>query len=174
MPSRQASDRFRTTLLKILTNLLPRLQAVDLSHARYEWSGLDHFRWKYPGLEKIPWTDAPRVCLGLSGLTLLKLRLKELYLDNQAFHIWDSAMFSEDLSDDCIFFNCNHARFERVSLKNAQFYRLGVRLHEKHPLPQSALIKFVRCTPTLRWFRSDLTPENVVLLQAERPEITFE
>jgi hypothetical protein len=34
--------------------------------------------------------------------------------------------------------------------------------------------KFVRCTPTLRWFRSDLTPENVVLLQAERPEITFE
>jgi len=96
VPSRQASDRFRTTLLKILTNLLPRLQAVDLSHARYEWSGLDHFRWKYPGLEKIPWTDAPRVCLGLSGLTLLKLRLKELYLDNQAFHILNFAMFSED------------------------------------------------------------------------------
>jgi hypothetical protein len=31
----------------------------------------------------------------------------------------------------------------------------------------------VRRTLTLRWFRSDLTAENVALLQRERPEVTF-
>jgi hypothetical protein len=33
---------------------------------------------------------------------------------------------------------------------------------------QRVLIKLVRTTPSLRWFRSDLTPENVAMLQEER------
>jgi hypothetical protein len=40
-------------------------------------------------------------------------------------------------------------------------------------MPQRALIKFARRTPTLKWFKSDLTPENVALLRAERPDVTF-
>jgi hypothetical protein len=35
------------------------------------------------------------------------------------------------------------------------------------------LIRFVRNAPNLRWFRSDLTPENVAMLKAERPDVTF-
>jgi hypothetical protein len=40
---------------------------------------------------------------------------------------------------------------------------------------QELLIKMVRrlIAPTLRWLRSDLTQENIVLLQQERPGITF-
>ena len=40
-------------------------------------------------------------------------------------------------------------------------------------LPQEVIVKMVRNRPQLRWLRSDLTPENVAMLQQERPEITF-
>jgi len=40
-------------------------------------------------------------------------------------------------------------------------------------IPQDMLMKMVRHHPTLRWLRSDLTPENVAILQQERPDITF-
>jgi hypothetical protein len=58
---------------------------------------------------------------------------------------------------------------ERVSLRNAKVDFDGL----NQILPQYGLLKFVRNTPTLRWFRSDLSPENVAILQAERPEVTF-
>ena len=41
------------------------------------------------------------------------------------------------------------------------------------PVRQEMLIKMVRLHPTLRWLRSDLTKENIAMLQQERPEITF-
>jgi len=40
------------------------------------------------------------------------------------------------------------------------------------PIPQAALVKFVRTAPeSLKWFRSDLSPENMEMLRAERPGI---
>lgn len=44
---------------------------------------------------------------------------------------------------------------------------------ERVDFPQWALMRFVRRTPTLKWFRSDLTRENIELLQYERPDIEF-
>jgi hypothetical protein len=34
-------------------------------------------------------------------------------------------------------------------------------------------IGFVRRTPNLKWLRSDLTPEGFVMLQQDRPDVTF-
>merc|ERR1712238_451069 len=34
-------------------------------------------------------------------------------------------------------------------------------------------IKFVRHAPSLKWFRSDLSQENVDMLQTERPNVEF-
>ena len=34
-------------------------------------------------------------------------------------------------------------------------------------------MKMVRLHPTLKWLRSDLTAENVAILQQERPDVTF-
>eukprot|EP00536_Pseudo-nitzschia_multiseries_P005765 jgi/Psemu1/13439/gm1.13439_g len=43
------------------------------------------------------------------------------------------------------------------------------------PVPQAALIKFVRTAPqSLRWFRSDLSPENMDMLRSERPGIELQ
>jgi hypothetical protein len=47
-------------------------------------------------------------------------------------------------------------------------------LDSLHPeVSQLGLIKFVRRTPTLRWFRADLTAETVALLRRERPDVTL-
>jgi hypothetical protein len=62
-----------------------------------------------------------------------------------------------------------YPNLERVTLKRARYDTLyGWRI-----LPQEALLKFVRHTPKLRWFCSDLTPENIAILKEERPEVEF-
>ena len=56
---------------------------------------------------------------------------------------------------------------ERVSVWNMR-YHSDWRDDDK----QNALIRFVRNAPsTLRWFRSDLTPDNMTMLRMERPGI---
>jgi hypothetical protein len=73
--------------------------------------------------------------------------------------------------DAFIFHYCSKT-LERVSIRNAKYstfnHNYGV------CVPQSALVKFIRNgPPTLRWFRSDLSKENITMLQNERPEIKF-
>lgn len=85
--------------------------------------------------------------------------------------------YGDPESDNYLFMWCNKKGLECVSIKNAtwrdsddtrRFRRGGSGV-----LPQEVLIKFVRKTPSLRWFRSDLTAANVAMLKEERPEITF-
>jgi hypothetical protein len=59
---------------------------------------------------------------------------------------------------------------ERVTLKHAEYCSGNDGWIE---LPQEALIKFVRHTPKLRWFCSDLTQDNVAVLKEERPDVEF-
>ena len=67
-------------------------------------------------------------------------------------------------------FSYCRTKLERVSIRNAKWYGRGC--PEETVIPQNALIKFVRNAPTsLRWFRSDLTEENLTLLRSERPGI---
>jgi hypothetical protein len=77
-----------------------------------------------------------------------------------------------------------YLNLERVTLKHADYVELYKRnidglgeFYRKDPpwkeLPQEAMIKFVRHTPKLRWFSSDLTQENIALLKEERPEVEF-
>ena len=79
----------------------------------------------------------------------------------------------EELSDleghDEVFLFRFCKSIERLSIRNATYYSGSKRTRN---IPQNALIKFVRKAPaSLRWFRSDLTEENIVMLQKERPEI---
>jgi hypothetical protein len=68
----------------------------------------------------------------------------------------------------------------RVTLKNAYYRGCCDRtfggdddIDYWKKLPQEVLIKFVRYTPELRWFCSDLTQENIAVLKDERPEVEF-
>jgi hypothetical protein len=69
---------------------------------------------------------------------------------------------------------------ERVSIKGARWIRHKGAVPA--PIPQATLIRFVKKEGKesrwlgpmrLKWFRSDLTPENVAMLQVEHPAITF-
>ena len=46
---------------------------------------------------------------------------------------------------------------------------------KEHTVSQNMLMKFVQKAPvTLVWFRSDLSPANIRILQLERPGIKFQ
>jgi hypothetical protein len=64
-----------------------------------------------------------------------------------------------------------YPNLERVTLKNADYSNSSD--HHWKELPQEALIKFVRHSPNLRWFCSDLTQDNIAILKEERPEVVF-
>jgi hypothetical protein len=67
--------------------------------------------------------------------------------------------------------------FERVFIRDAKFENTFVLNSNDEPpevIPQNILIKFVRNAPlSMRWFRSDLTPENMQMLRLKRPDIEF-
>ena len=60
----------------------------------------------------------------------------------------------------------------RLSIKNATWCPAG-NATETFPVSQEMLIKMVRNNLTLQWLRSDLSAENVAMLQQERPDVTF-
>jgi hypothetical protein len=146
-----------------LARMLPNLREVDFSHSRTVCNTALHSLSGTHRLEKVTW-HGHWCCLGLYGLQLSRAgSLKELYMDGACFEesVFNLRLFV-DLRD----------RLERVSIKGATscYPRSG---DPAQPIAQSELAEFVRNAPNLRWFRSDLTPENAATLQMERPDVTF-
>ncbi|VEU42832.1 unnamed protein product [Pseudo-nitzschia multistriata] len=132
------------------------------------------------------------------GSTNPNYHLKELILDDSEFNardirwvraVSDIGNSNNDEASPSSFFlfhSCCGEGLEGLSIRNARCYtgksigndrndsflkNVRKRGFDK-PIPQTALIKFVRNAPsTLKWFRSDLTTEHKVMLRAERPEI---
>ena len=173
-------DEFSYLLVypKALMSIMPNLREIDLSNTHYRMSVLQDLAKKCPDLEKLTWNNR-RYGLDVMGIDLVGCKkLKELYMDNTGFFNQDRPDFMQNTEwfytlGTPLLFYCKE--LVRVSLKNAHDHAVSEknRATAELPLPQSALKRFVQGTPTLRWFRSDLTPENVALLQTEHPEITF-
>jgi hypothetical protein len=169
--------QLKTCIPAVLAFVMPALRELDLSNASATESALRYFARECPVLEKITWNNN-RTSTQVSGKSLDDChRLKELYMDNAIFSCGygeSTAIQTDEHAHYCLLFFCKH-ELERVSLKNAQYREpeFCSRGGPAQVLPQMALVKFVRLTPSLRWFRSDLSPENVAVLHAERPEVTF-
>jgi hypothetical protein len=94
--------------------------------------------------------------------------LKEINIDNSYFRfvVNEDEYIIVDLNnhqETYIFHHCCKS-LECVSIRNMR-YHFDWRDDDK----QNALIKFVRNAPSiLRWFRSDLTPNNMTMLRLER------
>ena len=116
--------------------------------------------------------------------------LREIYIDNTNFCIFNDEFYSmmdvenddEVVTKTFLFHECGSKVLERVSIRNAGVWVQSFRDDRFHgpdddeliPIPQMALIKFIRNAPTtMRWFRSNLTQENIQMLQQERPKIEF-
>jgi hypothetical protein len=164
--------KFKVCITALLSSIMPLLKEIDLSNADVAESALRHFAGQCPALEKITW-NKHHANTSVSGKALKACRgLKELYMDDSVFSVGRDENSVILIRSPCILSRCN-TFLERVSLKNAKCRYTFRPSFPTLEFPEIGLISFVRNTPSLRWFRSDLSPENVAILQAERPEVTF-
>ena len=173
--------RIDISVLMFLAMVLPNLLEIDLTGMQTNQFSLSFLSWKSPQLRCIYWT-----CAGVdqpaSGLHLSACQnLQELYMDDCIFSIigddeermfGSNAEYDDGNDDDDTLFRCCRSQLQRVSVRNAM-YRVYDDKRQIKPFTQSCLMKFVRGTPTLRWFCSDLTPDNCSILQKERPNVFF-
>jgi hypothetical protein len=170
------SRTVKNTPVKALALILPNLKELNLNYMQATNGVAQAFCKHCPNLKKISWNGSSA----------------ELFLLGQDF--MDAAYLAELHLDDCRFYNpvrepygadeqingnrmnmrmwmfCK--RLERLSIKNARTWNCYMGAGAQ-PLSQCMIINFVRHTPILRWLRSDLTEENVAMLQQERPDVTF-
>jgi len=173
--------RVNVNTFMFLATMLPNLRDIDLSGLEVNQFGFSFLPLKSPYIECIRWNDAGVEQI-LTGQYFASCHaLKELYMDRSVFVVpmhdehaffWDNVPGGLEKTILCA---CQD-RLERVSLQGVQ-YRVHGGINndgsQAKPFTQASLMRFVRTTPALRWFRSDLTPANVALLQRERPGINF-
>ena len=76
-------------------------------------------------------------------------------------------------------YSTDYKVLERLSIRNARYVKAWPIDHnpskiQGEKIPQDDLIKFVRnAPPALKWFRSDLSQENIEMLKNEKPNIKF-
>ena len=179
-PSNGPSSESYPGLLDALSCMLPNLREIDMSNngtdCYYCDSILNDVTTKHPRLEKITWNNIYLYALDLNMNTQ---HLKEIILDDATFYTLETVDAMSDLTySPSIFLFCRSFGqvVERISIRNASW--VDDECYGSPPptsIPQNALIKFIRnAPPSLRWFRSDLTPENIDMLRLERPLIDFE
>ena len=163
------------SLPNILATMLPNLREIDLSNACI--TRLKCFSFRCPYLEKVTWKNIDKdSCVELDGCNMrYSNNLKEIIMDDSEFvydqRVKDTISNLENYGNNFIFHYCSEA-LERVSIRNAKVCEKLTRDEPTVAILQNALIKFVLNAPSsLRWFRSDLTQENIDMLKLERPKI---
>jgi len=168
--------RWKYSLPYALSYILPNLRFLDLSNTRFSTNGgiiLDGFSRRCPHLEKISLNNIynGNNIITLDGLNMMYSTntLREINMDgsfSSSITVVEMGILSDlnRFPHIFLFHKCCNV-LERASIRNVKYYR-------GRSIPQNALIKFVRNAPTsMRWFRSNLTKENMLTLRKERPEI---
>jgi hypothetical protein len=181
--SSSPSPKEITLLPPSLSKILPKVRELDFSRSHVIL--LRQISWNCPLLEKITADNLVDMSFTLDGHDMgFCNNLKEIYMDHSSFCYVRSSRENVEQWD---FFN-KHEIFmfhycckalERVSVRNMKFKDLSSDDEDDDGDPgedftQNSLIKFVRnAPPSLHWFRSDLTPDNITMLRMERPGIEF-
>jgi hypothetical protein len=159
----------------LLAYALPNLREIDLSSACVPELALRLVASSCPSLEKVTWNHHQENMI-MSGTVLGECQcLTEIHMDDSVFlYATELPAFQAeggDVGDYDILSACSRS-LERVSIMNPRCSPLLGQGPTQISL-RNGLINFVRNTPTLVWFRSDLSPEDVAILQAVRPRVTF-
>ncbi|OEU06584.1 hypothetical protein FRACYDRAFT_254282 [Fragilariopsis cylindrus CCMP1102] len=160
------------SLTSALFIMLPNLRQVDMSNTNISATGILSDLSRYcPSLEKLTMHNSTGFYISAYDMIFSK-KLKEIYIDNSYFHGDNQDSDLNDHQDTFMFHYCCDA-LERVSIRNMRFMSyLGFDDEQQFAFSQNVSIKFIRNAPqTLRWFRSDLTQENMEMLRMERPGI---
>ena len=161
--------------------MLPNLREINLTNIGGEGFDkvLDRLLAGAPQLERITWNNIDSSSnIYIDGTDMTEAtNLREIIMDGSIFSCGKIETI-ETMSDlenrPRIFLFCflESQVLERISIRRAK-----VRVYDQQTyttVPQNALIKFIRNAPrSLRSFRSDLSKENIKLLQLERPGIEF-
>jgi len=100
--------------------------------------------------------------------------LTELCIDGSKFRPrFARRMSSEHPNHAYQYMLCHCPIIERLSIKECKVSNPTPSGMQSRLLPQALLIKMVRNHPSLHWLRSDLSAENVDMLQQEHPDIAF-
>ena len=183
---------------KFISAVMPNLKEIDMSHAGVTRSAISDFSRNCPNLERFTWNSCnnnKKVFVTGQDFRFRFIsrrairhesKIREVFMDDAVLYVPVAGPYTypvpqtpeervlgvleSDKHRLSIFFFLS-STLERVSIKNLGVYAYGDKTSLK--ISQKALIKFVRSTPHLVWLRSDLSAENVAMLQAERPEIVF-
>jgi F-box domain len=178
--TRQGFPLVAPSITKLMHHIVPEIQVLDLSHNQVSTATVADASRNYKKLETIRLVGG-LLASSITGMDLKQCEsLKELYLDHTL--VTASAKEEKDIFENadeeqaCPFSYCLR-NLERVSLKGCLYFNMTAKaedhaIHGK-PFSQVGLIKFVRKATNLQWFHSDLTAENVEMLQAERPDVVF-
>ena len=159
--------------------IVPNLQELDLSYVQISATALSEICRYCPNLTRVKWNGSRSADLCLpwfasehaTMITELSVDSSTIVFDPTLHHEEGIEMLNEDLSNRGSYVWKSLSRLERLSMKNASYeshFHCG-----PHLFSQNMLIKLVRHHPTLRWLRSDLTDENIAMLNEERPEVTL-
>lgn len=173
--TQETSRRFNIMAFEIM---FPNLEEVDVSSSRTSNTLLFCILFACRKIRRIK-CNASRDQIDMAGVTLVSISdsLTELYLDNSqliSLIPGNVEVFSVNVDEDqenLYFLLKRCGSLERLSIKNASWSTRDGK--EQGDVSQEMLIKMVRNHPALRWLRSDLTKENIAVLQRERPDITF-
>jgi hypothetical protein len=169
-------DDVRMSLPIGLSYILPNLREINLSNIVGTSSSaiLSHISSSCPLVEKVTCSNTTIDTFSpLSGWWYMgsASNLREIIMDDSEFSDrgnddddYEMPIIENNRDKNFLLYHCSNA-LERVSIRNAKW--------RSKVVPQNVLIKFVRNVPTLRWFRSDLTIENMNMLNLERPEIVL-
>ena len=175
-------------LVHLVALLVPNLRKLDISNFRTNPNILIKVSRLCPHLEVLKWNkwdnDDDFDVFPADGRCLESFKyLKELYLDGVTFSFTaeiDEGRRMADMENhpnEFMFHElCKNNPLERVSIRHARSYysppHARYNAAEFDPITQNVLINFVRNVPsTLVLFRSDLSTENIRMLQLERPGI---
>ena len=169
-------------VLHQLSSMLPNLREINLTNIGGK--GFDEVLSRFlhfaPQIERITWNniDSPSDVY-INGCDMAEAtNLREIIMDGSCFTCGGFGI--EKISDlenyphSFMFYHLRSQVLERISIRRAKFRTSTSTYGLQTTVPQNALIKFIRNAPrSLRWFRSDLSKENIAMLQLERPGIEF-
>lgn len=174
-----------------LSLLVPNLKEIDMSLTSLTSLGVAWLADHNPNLECIRWNHSLIWNNNNQAYDILKAcrNLKELHIDDARllFTPPRRTRVTIEIGDNDATQNNNNAAaelevedmwtslaessqcLERVSCRRSKWYQNS----KFRTFSQEGLMRFVRNASKLQWFRSDLTAENIAILQQERPNLIF-
>ena len=171
-------------VLRQLSSMLPNLRVINLSNIGGKGFDeiLNRLSTHCPQLESITWNNIHFDCnIDVTGWDMWQaMNLREIIMDGSFLtssgfgraDIWEQMSDLENHPSIYLFCRWKSQVVERISIRGTKYYDFF--RQTRKTVPQNALIKYIRnAPPSLRWFRSDLSKDNIEMLRLERPGIEF-